>query len=314
MSLHVSPSPLDETDERIIGLLQEDGRQTHREIATRVGLSRSAAGARVQRLLAEGHIVVRGVVHPVVLGHRALAHVSLVVRGSAVRVAREVAAREDAAFVSLATGRYAVILELRAGAVTEIDEALGEVRAIDGVESTETLVYTEVVRDVAGPVGPVTAEIDDLDYALLSGLQEDGRASYVELAEAVGLSPAAARRRLVRLLSDNVVRVGAVLGHSGRGRRSATGVGLRLDGDHRDVAVAVAGLAAVTFVARTLGRYDAVLTVNTATSSGLVEVLDELRGLPGVREAESWSHLQFVKEAYASLHLGESSSLWVSPA
>ncbi|WP_231750947.1 AsnC family protein, partial [Mycobacterium sp. NAZ190054] len=41
---------MDEVDEAIVELLELDGRLTHRDIARRVGLSRSAAAARVQRL------------------------------------------------------------------------------------------------------------------------------------------------------------------------------------------------------------------------------------------------------------------------
>lgn len=59
---------MDEVDEAIVSLLEDDGRLTHRDIAHRVGLSRSAAAARVQRLIASGQVVVRGVVHPAVLG------------------------------------------------------------------------------------------------------------------------------------------------------------------------------------------------------------------------------------------------------
>jgi DNA-binding Lrp family transcriptional regulator len=45
---------MDEIDEAIVELLEVDGRLTHREIARTVGLSRSAAAARVQRLITSG--------------------------------------------------------------------------------------------------------------------------------------------------------------------------------------------------------------------------------------------------------------------
>lgn len=307
MSNEIAPWVLDDTDEAIITLLEEDGRLTHREIAARVDLSRSAAATRVQRLLTEGHIDIRGVVHPAVLGHDVLAHISVGVTGSATRVAEALAAREDTTLVSMTSGSHALVVELRASDIVEIDDALAEVRAIEGILTTETLLYTEVIRDVAAPVGaaPAAGSLDETDYALLRALQSNGRASFVDLAASVGLSPAGTRRRVVRLLAGNVVRVGAVVRHSGRERRTATGIGLRLDGAaHRAVAAQLAGLPSLTFLARTLGRYDALLTINTATSGGLVEVLDRIRDLDGVREAETWSHLRFVKETYASLHLG----------
>jgi DNA-binding Lrp family transcriptional regulator len=296
---------LDGTDEAIIRLLEGDGRMTHREIAARVGLSRSGAAARVQRLLREGHIDVRGAVHPTVLGHQVLAHVSLAVRGSVSQVASSVAKRDDSTFVSMTTGRYPLVMELRAATVNEIEAAVADVRGIEGVDAADTLVYTELLRDVAGPVGGLEARLDEIDFALLRALQEDGRATYVELAEAVGLSAPGARRRVVRLLEGNVVRIGAVVRHSGHERRSATGVGLRLDGGHRQFAESLVDLPAATFVARTLGRFDVLLTLNTATAGDLVEVLDHLRAQPAVREAETWSHLRFVKETYASLRLGD---------
>lgn len=292
---------LDPTDEAIVRLLEGDGRLTHREIASRIGLSRSAAAARVHRLLAERHIEVRGAVHPAVLGHGVLAHVSLSVTGPVTGVADALARRPDTTLVSLTSGRYPLVVELRAAGVAEIEVAVAELRGVEGVDAAETLIYTEVLRDVAGPVGDVAVQPDDTDLALLRVLEADGRVSFVELADAVGLSAPGARRRVLRLLEGNVVRIGAVARLSGRERRGATGVGLSLDGVSRELAASLAELPDVTFVARTLGRFDVLLTVSTATPGDLVDVLDRLRGLPGVRHAETWSHLRFVKESYTSL-------------
>jgi Lrp/AsnC family transcriptional regulator, leucine-responsive regulatory protein len=47
--------------------------------------------------------------------------------------------------------------------------------------------------------------LDDLDCALLATLQERGDAPNVELAQAVGLSPAATLRRVRRLRDDGVI-------------------------------------------------------------------------------------------------------------
>src|SRR5882757_524039 len=88
-------SSMDEIDEAIVELLEVDGRLTHREIAKSVGLSRSAAAARVQLLINSGQVIVRGAVHPAVIGQGALAHVGLVVRGPAAPLAAEIALRND---------------------------------------------------------------------------------------------------------------------------------------------------------------------------------------------------------------------------
>ena len=189
---------MDEIDEAIVELLEVDGRLTHREIARTVGLSRSAAAARVQRLITSGQVIVRGAVHPAVIGQGALAHVGLVVCGPAAPLAAEIALRDDVPFLSLTTGPHGLVAEVRAGSSRDIDRTIAELRALDGVAGVDTLTYVEVVRDVIGPVGEVRTEVDEVDLALLRALQDDGRASYVDLAAVVGLSPAGARRRVVR--------------------------------------------------------------------------------------------------------------------
>jgi len=291
---------MDELDEAIVGLLEHDGRLTHREIAQRVGLSRSAAATRVQRLLVSGQVIVRGVVHPAVLGRGALAHVSVMVSGPAASLATELSRREDIAFLSLTSGVYGLVAEVRAGSTRDIDTAVGDLRIMTGVSAVDTLTYVEVVRDVVGPVGDVGVEVDDVDLALLRALQQDGRASYVDLALAVGLSPAGARRRVVRLVQAQVVRIGAVVRHSGQDRQSAMGLGIRLTGDPAAVVDTLQTMSAVIFVARTLGRFDLLATVRAFAAAQLVEIMDAIRALPGVSGVESWMHLDVVKENYAS--------------
>lgn len=291
---------MDEVDEAIVSLLEGDGRLTHRDIAGRVGLSRSAAATRIQRLIASGQVVVRGVVHPAVLGRGALAHVSVMVGGPAGPIAANLARRADVAFLSLTSGPYGLIAEVRVGSLREVDRVVTELRALPGVLGVDTLTYVEVLRDVVGPVGEVGIDVDEVDLALLRALQDDGRASYVDLAATVGLSPAGARRRVVRLVEAQVVRIGAVVRHSGQDRQSALGLGIRLTGDAHGVVPALVAMRPVIFVARTLGHYDLLATVRAFSAAQLVEILDAIRAMAGVGVVDSWVHLEVVKESYAS--------------
>lgn len=291
---------MDEIDEAIVALLEVDGRLTNGEIAHAVGLSRSAAAARVQRLLASGQVIIRGAVHPAVLGRGALAHVGLALSGPAAVVAQLISRRPDVPFLSLTSGPHALVAEIRAASLREIDRSIAELRALEHVVGVDTLTYIEVVRDVIGPVGDVRTDIDDVDRALLRALQDDGRASFVDLASVVGLSAAGARRRVLRLVESQVVRIGAVVRHSGRDRQSAMGLGIRLAGEPTPVVTELAAMPAAIFVARTLGRYDILATVRAFSNAQLVETLDTVRALPGVLAVDSWAHLEVVKESYAA--------------
>jgi len=226
------------------------------------------------------------------------------VRGGAATVAARVAERSDTPLVSLTTGRHAIVAEVRSGSPLEIDRAVGELRALEGVQGVDTLSYVELVRDVIGPVGEVSYEVDPTDLALLRGLQEDGRASYVDLAALVGLSPAGARRRVLRLLEEQVLRIGAVVRPREGGTHPAVGLGLRLDGHHRDVVTALGSMPSVTFVARTMGRFDVLVTMRARTTASLMASLEAVRALPGVNDVDSWTHLSVVKESYAAAGLG----------
>ena len=54
------------------------------------------------------------------------------------------------------------------------------------------------------------AELDDTDKAIIRALQLDGRTPYSKLGPAVGLSQAAARQRVQRLIDRGVMQVVAV--------------------------------------------------------------------------------------------------------
>ena len=297
---------MDEIDELIVELLEGDGRLTHREVAEAIGLSRSATAARIQHLLVSGRVVVRGVVHPAVLGRHHLSHIALDVQRDAMGVALHVAALDDAAFVSLTSGRSAVVAELRAGSLDAIDAAITELRNLPDVMRIEVLTYREVVRDVVGPVGQVEAHLDTADVRLLELLQQDGRTSYTSLAAILGLSPTTVRRRVRSLRERRLLRIGTLVRQSGNDRQAMMGLGLNLSGQTAPVVDALSALPQVTFVARVLGRFDMLLSLRALTSSELVDVIETIRGIDGVRYVESWTHLRVAKETYAQPPLGAS--------
>lgn len=289
---------MDEIDTRIVALLAADGRISHRTVAEHTGISRSAAGARVARLLAGSVVVVRGAVNPQLLGHRELAHLSLRVTGPALPVARAVAARTDATLVSVVTGEHPVVLELREPDRPRLAAAVAEVRALPGVAGVDVLTYDAVHRDVLGPVGPVTCDLDDVDLDLLGLLQADGRASYVALADTVGLTPAAVRRRVQRLVAAAAVRIGGLARYSTYAGQHVTGVAVRLAGSAPPVVADLLALSEVRFLATTYGRADLLLTLADAHPRPVLDVLEEVRAHPGVRDIGTWQHVEVVKESY----------------
>ena len=143
------------------------------------------------------------------------------------------------------------------------------------------------------------AALDDVDRRIVTELQHDGRKPFTQIAPVVGLSEAAVRQRVQRLLHDGVVQIVAVADPRVLGFDRQAMVGIRVEGDIRRVADALAEMPEVEYVVLTAGSLDLLAEVVVESDERLVELLnDKIRALPGVRETETWIYLRIHKETY----------------
>lgn len=295
---------LDDADMALLDELRKDGRASYERLGSVVGLSRTAARARVNRLLESGVVRIEAVVHPGVDGYSTFAHLSVNVHGAPVtQVAKEVATFPNAPFVSIVAGRCSLIAELRTRDVGELEESIARVRELPGVVSLDTVVYTDVVKDsylpLGGPHSFEAFDIDAVDRRLLALLQRDARTPYADLADQVGLSRAATRARMLRLLDQGVVVVTGLVNPTAVGITSMCGFQVQLGAGAKESVAAIEQLGAVAFLARTIGRCDLIGTMIERGRSEMVVALDEIRLLEGVYAVQAWWHLELVKERYA---------------
>ena len=282
---------------RIVEVLRRDGRVSTHELADQLGLSRTTTARRLSHLLDGGFVSVVGLVHPLTIGIKSLAHISISVDRPVRRVAEAIAAMPEVPFVSLASGAFPLIAEARAYSDGDLATVLDRVRSVEGVRSTETLFYTELVVDVLRPTRADAVEIDRVDSRLLMQLQMDGRLSYTTLGERVGVSTGTARTRVLRMIDEGVVRIGAIA-RSGRDTEFEVGVGISLRGPASTGGDLLSEMPEIRFLAATLGRYDLLATVHADSLADIVTVLDRLRALRPVLRLDSWVHLDTVKESY----------------
>lgn len=133
--------------------------------------------------------------------------------------------------------------------------------------------------------------LDDTDRRLIDELQRDGRASYADLAEIVGLSPAATRMRVQRLLDAGVVEIVGVTDPMALGYPVMAALGVRVDRNVREVADRIADIDGVIYVVFTSGSFDLLVEVLCEDSSRLLQVIDdEVRRIPDVRTVESFTY------------------------
>jgi Lrp/AsnC family transcriptional regulator for asnA, asnC and gidA len=144
------------------------------------------------------------------------------------------------------------------------------------------------------------SEIDETDKAIIRELQVDGRMPYSKLGPKVGLSQAAARQRVQRLVDRGVLQVVAVTDPAMLGFAVQALVGIGVTGDVRAVADALSELDEVEYLVITAGRYDIFVEVVCVDMSHLLELVnDRIRVLDGVNGTEIFSYLHLVKQTYS---------------
>jgi Lrp/AsnC family transcriptional regulator, regulator for asnA, asnC and gidA len=153
---------------------------------------------------------------------------------------------------------------------------------------------------MAGRPGRHPALTDDIGRRLIEELQRDGRRSYAALAKTVGLSEAAVRQRVQRLIESGVMQVVAVTDPMQVGFARQAMIGLRVSGDLTAMADALAEIDEVDYVVITAGSFDLLLEVVCEDDDDLLRLLSErIRSLPGVRETETFVYLKLTKQTYS---------------
>ena len=141
--------------------------------------------------------------------------------------------------------------------------------------------------------------LDEANRAIIEQLQADGRRSYAAIAAAVGLSEAAVRQRVQRLLDAGVMQIVAVTDPLQLGFARQAMVGVRADGDLSEVADKLAALPEVDYVVTTAGSFDILAEVVCEDDDHLLELLTRrIRVLPGVTTTETFVYLKLNKQHY----------------
>jgi Lrp/AsnC family transcriptional regulator for asnA, asnC and gidA len=142
--------------------------------------------------------------------------------------------------------------------------------------------------------------LDEANKRIIELLQRDGRLSYASIAKSVGLSEAAVRQRVQRMLDQGVMQIVAVTDPLTLGFARQVMVGITVEGDTRPVAKALSEIPAVDYVVLCAGRYDLLAELVCTDDDHLLVLLNEqIRSIPGVTGTETFLYLKLAKQTYA---------------
>ena len=145
-----------------------------------------------------------------------------------------------------------------------------------------------------------TTPLDEISKAIIEQLQQDGRRSYAAIGKVVGLSEAAVRQRVQRLVEGGVMQVVAVTDPLEMGFARQAMVGVRCTGPLEPVADALAEIAEVDYVVITAGSFDLLVEIVCESDEHLLELISSrIRTIDGVVATETFMYLQLRKQTYS---------------
>jgi Lrp/AsnC family transcriptional regulator for asnA, asnC and gidA len=146
--------------------------------------------------------------------------------------------------------------------------------------------------------GSAVTALDHLSKQIIEQLQEDGRRSYAAIGKAVGLSEAAVRQRVQRLVDAGIMQIVAVTDPLMLGFSRQTMIGIKCAGDLEQVADHLAAMDEIDYVVITSGSFDLLVEVVCEDDSHLLEILSRVRGVPSVTSTETFVYLKLRKQTY----------------
>jgi len=141
--------------------------------------------------------------------------------------------------------------------------------------------------------------LDDLSKSIIEQLQQDGRRPYAAIAKVVGLSEAAVRQRVQRLLDAGVMQIVAVTDPLRIGFPRQAMIGVKVEGDLREAARLLAAIDEIDYVVVCAGSFDLLAELVCEDDEHLLEILnDHVRRIPGVTHTETFVYLRLEKQTY----------------
>ena len=145
-----------------------------------------------------------------------------------------------------------------------------------------------------------TPVLDDVSKSIIEELQADGRRSYSSIGKTVGLSEAAVRQRVQRLLDAGVMQIVAVTDPLQVGFARAAMIGISVTGNLDAAAEAIEKLPDVQYLVVCAGGFDILAEVVAEDDDHRLRILnDSIRSVPGVTRTETFGYLKLRKQIYS---------------
>ena len=139
---------IDQTDCKIIELLQKDGRMPNTMIAKQLGVSEATVRSRLTRLIKEECIQIVAVSNPLKLGFEIVGILKINVDVKKMEhVSEELNKIKQLWYIVHATGASDIYAEFNAKSIEELNQVISQkIHKIDGITATETSLILKYIK------------------------------------------------------------------------------------------------------------------------------------------------------------------------
>jgi Lrp/AsnC family transcriptional regulator, regulator for asnA, asnC and gidA len=147
--------------------------------------------------------------------------------------------------------------------------------------------------------------LDELDFSILSCLQQDGRMSFTVIAEKLNVSIGTVRTRVNKLIEEGTINIIGRVNPAkvGFGAYAHIAVFVRPATLKDKVAQKISKRPEVSFLAMTSGDYDLEVDVMCRDNDHLVEFINDISKIEGVYQTKTTLYFKVYKYAQPDLNL-----------
>jgi Lrp/AsnC family transcriptional regulator for asnA, asnC and gidA len=150
------------------------------------------------------------------------------------------------------------------------------------------------------PASSRAPNLDDIAKRIIELLQGDGRLSYSAIAKDVGLSEAAVRHRVQKLIEGGVIQIVAVTDAMQMGFARQAMIGIKITGDVQEVAAKLGAMDELDYIVITTGRFDILAELVATSDDELLDIISKrVSTIDGVVTTETFVYMRLVKQTYA---------------
>lgn len=300
---------IDTLNHKIIDLLKRDGRYSHAKLAKELGINVATVAKHIDRMLEQDIISIKTVLNPFRFGFNAHAFITLDIELSKIdQTCAQLINNPNISLLATTFGRFDVLAIADFPTWEMLQEfIIGELYRIEGIIKIDTLPIMEIKKIYNGLfkydsyVSAPPPKIDEVDLAIIKELIDNGRLSYIDLANKLNISLTTVSRRVAQLKKKEIIKITAIRNPSKWGYlANAYSV---LHGDLKKVNAICSNLAVfpeIHLIMTLMSGFEILIGMHFPNPEMMYEfIVDRIAQIDGVSNIETFVCAETRKRSYA---------------